>query len=351
MSVFKKDKAWYVRYRDEDGLQRQKKAGHTKAEAVKLEKTLLKLRQEAKDSRREQEQIRLTEANQKRQDITFYELEKLYKNYLIQTGRNKSTNIYVAARIAKVLGNEYLKDITEKKIMGYQSERIKNGISNSTLNTECSILHAMLSFAIRLEYLTSVPRIEKLKTPPNRCRYLSKKEAEALITASGNDYNMQCLIRLALYTGMRKSEMTALKWKDVDLEAGFIRIERSKNGQRRDTPLSDEALGMLKEMKNSAAAEGKSNDYDSLFVRLAPSSFFIKFGAILKKAGISDFKFHDLRHTCASWLAIKGVPLYTIKEILGHSCIEMTMRYAHLSAESKKEAVNKINLPIFNDKC
>ena len=172
----------------------------------------------------------------------------------------------------------------------------------------------------------------KIKQKGNqRIRYLTEEEAEKLIRNSGK---LRLLIIMALSTGMRKMEMLNLKWQDIDFTAKLIHIEESKNGERRSVPISD---SLMKELEQ----EPKKNQTEKV---ITVHSLEFHFRKLKKKCEIKNFHFHDLRHTFASWLAMKGVSLYTIKELLGHKSILMTQRYAHLSPDSRFSAVNLIKL-------
>jgi integrase len=136
---------------------------------------------------------------------------------------------------------------------------------------------------------------------------------------------------------MRKSEILNLKWVDVDLHNGIIHIPDSKSGERRDVPMSDILLGTLIELKKKAKL-------DCVFTTSKGKVRPIKdirtiFSNALKKSGITNFRFHDLRHTFASYLVMNGVDLRTVQELLGHKDFSMTLRYSHLSPAHKKDAV------------
>ncbi len=142
---------------------------------------------------------------------------------------------------------------------------------------------------------------------------------------------------VALHTGMRLSEILKLKWEQADLRHGFILLEITKNGERREIPIDN----TLEEMFNSMP-----RGLESVYVFTDPKTGepykYIKrsFATALKKAGINDFRFHDLRHTFASHLVMAGVGLISVKELLGHKSLSMTMRYSHLSPSHKRKAVN-----------
>ncbi len=140
---------------------------------------------------------------------------------------------------------------------------------------------------------------------------------------------------------MRKGEIFNLKWQDVNFDLKLIHVSDSKNSEARDIPLNDTCYETLKALREKAE-EGQ----DYIFVNPKTGKPYddIKrsFKTALKKAEIEDFTFHDLRHTFASHLVMNGVDLMTVKELLGHKEIKMTMRYSHLSPDHKKIAVKRI---------
>jgi len=135
---------------------------------------------------------------------------------------------------------------------------------------------------------------------------------------------------------MRKSEIFGLKWRDIHLENGIIYIPQTKSGERQQVPMSDivkkTLIGVL---KHPGSAYIFCNEDGRPYTNVRKS-----FDTALEKCGIIDFHFHDLRHTFASQLVMAGVDIKTVQELMRHKSIEMTMRYAHLSPDHKKKAVD-----------
>jgi len=142
---------------------------------------------------------------------------------------------------------------------------------------------------------------------------------------------------------MRKGEIFNLKWQDVNFNLRLVHVSDSKNNEARDIPINDVLYETLKALKDKAE-EGQ----DYIFVNPKTNKPYdnVKksFKTALKKAGIEDFTFHDLRHTFASHLVMSGVDLMTVKELLGHKDIKMTMRYSHLSPDHKRMAVKRMEV-------
>jgi len=174
--------------------------------------------------------------------------------------------------------------------------------------------------------------VKLLKVQNARLRFLAGEEIQKLIDACAP--HLKPIVIVALNTGMRRGEIFNLRWDQVNFQAGVIHIEKSKNGHRREIPMNDYLVKTLKGVTRSgeyvfAAKDGRPYDNTKRSFKTA-----------LKKAGITNFTFHDLRHTFASNLVMAGVDLATVKDLLGHKSIQMTMRYTHLSPGHRQKAVS-----------
>ena len=138
---------------------------------------------------------------------------------------------------------------------------------------------------------------------------------------------------------MRLGEILNLKWQDLDFNQKFIYIENSKNGEKREVPMNNFLLKMMAQLKET------SNYGDYIFSHKDGSPLkgvYRSFKSACKRAGIKNFRFHDLRHTFASHLVMNGVDLKTVQELMGHKSFSMTLRYAHLSPDHKRKAVEDL---------
>jgi integrase len=190
--------------------------------------------------------------------------------------------------------------------------------------------------------------ITKPKAARGRVRFLSDDERERLLIGckeSSNKLLYMCVI-LAISTGMRQAELFGLKWPDVDLYNGFLILHETKNGERRRVPLSGLGLDLLRE-------HGKVRrlDTDLLFPGiknpLTPIDLQTPWETARKRAGITEFTWHDLRHCTASYLAMNGATMPEIAEVLGHKTMQMVKRYAHLSDGHVSNVVASMNAKIF----
>ena len=324
MSIFRKEKGgeWFVRYRDINGKQRQVKAGKTKAIAQELERKILAERD-----------LQKRFGYKAKKEITFEEwvseyLERAKTRLAEKTIINK---ISCLKKMSEYFGYKYLSELTEEDFYNYiQDIKVNSGSAKTYKN----IINSILSEAEEYGYNTAKLNIKLSKKAPSRIRYLTEEESKIILNDCKNFW-LRLLIIMALSTGMRKMEMLNLTWQNIDFKARLIHIEESKNGERRSIPISD---SLMKEFNNIKEKKITEKIFDNLH---SPMFHFRK---LIKKCEIENFHFHDLRHTFASWLAMKGVSLYTIKELLGHKSILMTQRYAHLSPDSRQNAVNMIQL-------
>ena len=180
-----------------------------------------------------------------------------------------------------------------------------------------------------------------LKEPPGRVRFLSGGEVDELLNAC--PHYLKSIVIIALNTGMRRSEILTLKWSDIDFKRKTITLMKTKNNEIREIPINNVLYKELRKIPLHI----RSN-YVFCNRRGEPFQKVQKgFQSALKRAGIEDFRFHDLRHTFASYLVMSGVYIRTVQQYLGHKKIEMTMRYSHLSPSHLEQGVNRLRFGTF----
>ncbi len=189
----------------------------------------------------------------------------------------------------------------------------------------------------RPEYRNHVWTYDFVHERKDTWRYLSEEEEMRFLDACP-DYFKPIAIT-ALNTGMRKSEILNLRWFDVDFQLGQITLRDTKNGRERYIPMNRTLTKTLEKNKIKAQSEYVFTKKDGSPFKDIRKPFF----KAIRKAGVGEFRFQDLRHTFASQLVMNGVDLVTVKELLGHRSIDMTMRYAHLSQDHKKRAVERLD--------
>ena len=186
-------------------------------------------------------------------------------------------------------------------------------------------------------------KVQKPKEPRGRVRFLSDEEREKLLESCKNSEEpaLYAIVVLALSTGARKAEILNLTWADVDLKRKVSVLHQTKNDERRALPLAGLALVCVQDL-----AEFRRIDTRLLFPDKSgkkPILIRAPWQKALKEAGIEDFRFHDLRHSAASYLAMSGASLAEIAEVLGHKTLQMVKRYSHLSEQHTAGVVEKMN--------
>lgn len=252
--------------------------------------------------------------------------------------------------LAEFFGNRRLNEIDGGWVERYKiyrsQQKRKNArdgrlVSSAGVNRDLALLRILFNFAIRLGQASQNPvhGVRFLKERNQHMRVLSpKEEARYLDAASPLLRDVAILI---LETGMRPGEVCHLRTEDVDLEQAFIQIRRGKtNFAKRFIPLTGRGLEMLKPRKDSAQNEWmfpspKNPARPVVEVRRAHDA------AVLRSGLRPVFRLYDLRHTALSRMAMAGIDLATLKEIAGHSQIQMTMRYVHPTPEHKRMAMRK----------
>jgi integrase len=282
----------------------------------------------------------------------------------------------IKTQFLKILGDKPLSQVTPWLVEQWRTRRLKEGIKPSTVNRDLLALKSALSKAIEWGLIDTHPlaklKLSKVDTH-SKVRYLSREEENRLREAldkreekiklardRGNLWrqergyaamkdlqaqifadHMRPMILLSLNTGLRQGELFSLTWKDFNFKQALLTIagESSKSGKTRHIPLNVEALDVLQVWHQQTKGEGlifsSKNNQRFNNVKTAWKN-------ILKEAQIDSFRWHDMRHHFASSLVMAGVDLNTVRELLGHSDITMTLRYAHLAPEHKANAVAKL---------
>ena len=270
-----------------------------------------------------------------------------------------------------------LVEVNSWVINKWRTERLKAGISKVTVNRDIASLKSVISKAVEWDVIPYNPlaKIKPIKvTSLGRVRYLSDNEEEQLRKEladrdeklksgreSGNQWRIQrgyeilpdlkrCVYAdhltpitlLTINTGLRRGEVFNLQWMNVNYESKILTIEgaTSKSGETRHIPLNNESIKILKQWQKQTK--------DTKFVFPAKDGQRLDniksaWTTIMRATKINDFRFHDLPHSFAFKLVMKGVPLNTIRELLGHADLKTTLRYAHLAPDHKADAVALLN--------
>ena len=269
--------------------------------------------------------------------------EIYWRDWLMEKASARTDGCSYRKHIEPVIGNVMMRDVTPSMV-----SEIIAGMNDRAPQTKAYVIgiikriyNKMILWGL---YDGKIPTvgIQVGKVDNNRLRFLSKSEASRLLEELDSRYPVIAdICRVSLYAGLRLGEIQGLKVQHVDLDAGIISIMDAKAGTRQ-TVVSDALLDVL-----SVRIAGKRAD--DLVFNDAPQRTVIEkhFHWAVKRLGFNDgvedrrhkLVFHSLRHTFASWLVQSGVPLYTVADLMGHSTITMTQRYAKLAQDNRREAV------------
>lgn len=268
------------------------------------------------------------------------------------------------------IGAKLLSDVTPALIVSIRDQLLKEPYSTTrkaggeivtterhrspaTVNRYMAAFSHCLSVAVtEWQWIEANPllNVRKQSEPQGRVRFLSDDERERLLSACMASPNplLYPIVVLALSTGMRYSEIMTLTWADVDFESQRIILHETKNGERRAVHLAGKALGLLQGLKGEDLRGGCGLVFPAKkSLSQGPAAIRTAWASALKKAEIADFRFHDLRHSAASYLAMNGAALLDIAAVLGHRTLDMVKRYSHLSETHVGGVVASMNEKIF----
>jgi integrase len=248
--------------------------------------------------------------------------------------------------ILPLLGDKKLSEIDMQTIESWRTRRRAQGKKNSYIDSSVIVIRSVIRMAIDRKIIAVDP-LKGIKTLPidsSHVRYLSAEERSrlraALATLPPGD-NMRCGIIISMNTGLRAHELFNMRWPDMDMENQAVKVPaaHSKSKKARWVPLNDAAMSALCELK---AKEVGPYIFHLEGGRPYVATKFQGFNRFMRSAGITNFRWHDLRHDFASRLVQSGVDLNVVRELLGHSDLKMTLRYAHLAPHNARKAVSMI---------
>lgn len=323
MGIYKVGNTYYIDYYCE-GRRVREPASKRKAEA----KEMLEARKT--DIKRGEFQL------PGKRKIKFEDFAEEYMEYAKTNKRSWIRDEMVLRHLIPYFKGIPLSKINPKQIENYKQMRLEQ-VKPATINRELALFKFMFSLAKKWKYANENP-VKEVKFLHERqliTRILNKEEAMKLIAVAGD--RLKPVIMLALNTGMRSGEILNLRWNDIDFDKQFIYIKETKSGVMRKVPMNSLVIKTLKKVKkeNEFVFQNPETKEGLKYTKTA-------FHNARRKAGLEDFRFHDLRHTAATWMITAGIDLVTVKEILGHADIKTTMRYAHPTPENKKKAVNTL---------
>jgi len=343
--IYKRGKVYWIRYAGLDGKITFESSHSEKFDAA--ETLLLNRKNAVKEGKQ-------PEARSIKPHL-FKELAAEYLKWA-ERQRSYSKKKSIVNYLVTVFGPYPLRKFTTKLLEQYQTAQLKDGNRRgkkkegevkgnkpATINRHLATIKHMFTKAeewgmVAEGTLKAVRKVKLLPENNRRLRYLSCDECQRLLDAC--EPHLRPIVTVALNTGMRKGEILGLTWDRVDLRHGFILLDKTKSGDRREIPINDTLTATLK---------GLTRRVDVPHVFYDPktgkpyTTIQRSFNTAAGRAKLADFKFHDLRHTFASHLVMAGIDLTTVRELLGHRDLTMTLRYAHLAPAHKVKAVGVLD--------
>jgi len=319
--IYRRGRVWWIMYAGLDGKTRFESSGSTSYKVA--EDKVAERRKSVREGKDPDAARRIGNHN-------FGELAEQYLQWAVRQRSFRRKKIITKQLVAE-FGNLPLRRFSTMIVEEYQSKMLNAGKAPATSNRHLANLKHMFTKAVEWEMVEEearkpVRRVKLLQENNRRLWYLSREECKALLDVCSP--HLRPIVVTALNTGMRKEEILSLEWeKHIDLRHGFILLDQTKNGERREIPLNQTlrvALTALTRRLDSPYVFINEEGKRYLNVRKG-------FLAACRRAGIKDFRFHDLRHTFASHLVMAGVDLTTVKTLLGHKDLTMTLRYSHLA--------------------
>lgn len=236
------------------------------------------------------------------------------------------------------LGGKPLDGITRNVVDRITDAKLDEGVSNATVNRVLEVLRAVLRRCVHdWEWLDKAPAVRMLKEPSRRIRFITRQEAERL--RSELPEHMADMMTFSLATGLRRANVTGLLWSQVDLtrQVAWIHPDQAKARKAIAVPLNSEAVAVIRKQ------QGKHPNHVFTYRGKPVTQVSTKgWYSALARAGIENFRWHDLRHTWASWHVQGGTPLYALQEMGGWESPEMVRRYAHLTADHLSEYAERL---------
>ena len=281
------------------------------------------------------------------EDYTFEDLMKKYmKEY---SAVNKAASSHkrdksIVTQLVGVFGDHYLTEITPAMISDFKVKRRTDGVSPRTINYELTTMSHAFNIAICDWGLVSenpVKMVRKEKVSNNIERWLTLDEEKKLLIASPKW--LQDIIIFAINTGMRQSEILDLKWPQVDMDRRTLTIFEQKNGEVDTLPLNEMVMRLLQQKRDAYVKDDVYIFPNTLNQRKENRVLLTSFYKAMDRAGITNFRFHDLRHTFATRLVQNGVDLYSVQKLGRWKNVTMVQRYAHHYPESLRSAIEMID--------
>lgn len=327
--VYRRGDVWWVRFR-RDGVHVRRSAKTTrKAEAQVF---LHRLMEEYAQATRGEPTVRhlLTDA-----------MERFFEESTLRAGTIE-TYRYNSRVLTRLLGHLHLDEIDRRALAEFVATRKRTGVTDATIRRDLALIGSIFTAAIRWGWVDTSPVTQlnkrSLKESSPRTRFLTREEFVRLSNAASDD--LKPILALAVETGLRKEELLGLTLTSIDLRRRELRLTVTKTGRPRQVPLSSGALETIKGLLERSRPRSPYLFCKSDGSRIGDPKK--AFAGACRRAGIEDFRFHDLRHTYASWWVQDGGDLYRLSRILGHTTLQTTSRYAHLRTDDLHEELERV---------
>jgi len=329
MGVYKKDNRWYIDYYLPNGRRKREVVSIEGVDPSKINREDAKKALSIRKSEFAQGKFDIA---QTKKPIPFKKLTDRYLEYSKTNKRAWQRDELSLKHLKSFFKGKTLQQITPWLIEKYKSER-KQKVKPSTVNRELDTLRHMLNMAVIWKNIEESPYkgIKHFKVNNSNLRILSNSEFNDLYEAASSE--LRPILLTAYTTGMRLGEILNLKWKDVSLKEDYILVRDSKNYESRTISIHPTLGETFHHLKKRSESE---------FVFEGRKTIKRAWQKALRLSGIAHCRFHDLRHTFASNLAMNGVDIVTVAELMGHKDLSMTKRYSHPSPQHKKQAIAKL---------
>lgn len=278
-------------------------------------------------------------------------MEELFEKYMKEISPTLSPTTHqrngqMCKNLTAFFGNYLLIDVTPSIVSQYKSQKIEQGYSRATVHIELRLLRRIFNIAIQeWELCNENPVCKVLKTlgkvDNKRVRYFISDELQRLIVQL--PAWLRPIVTIARHTGLRKGNILELTWGNVDLNRKVILINKTKNGEPIGIPLTETAVKTFIKLQSLRYLHSPYVFCERDGKPYSPFKVSVAFKRACKRAGIENFRFHDLRHDFASNLIQAGIDIYMVKELLGHKDLRMTVRYCHLAPENLRDAIKVLD--------
>lgn len=347
MAVRKINGHWYVDFRWQNERLRRLSPSNTKGGAEAYE---TQLRQLVAQHRTIKDALAALKPEEESRAPFFKDfVDRWLLNYVDVHNRpseRRKKRLTLKRDLLPAFGAKRLDEIRAADIGAFSRDQLERGLKAKTVNNRLSLLRTCLTTAIEWEELKDLPRVKFLRTPPPETKFVREEDAEKLLAVCP-PAPWRELVLTAIRTGLRFNELIALEWTAVNLDTATLQVLRGeveghvdapKNNRFRTIPLTSDVVAALQSLPRVHARvftyQGRSLKYTNAYKHLAKFS---------KLAGIPHTSWHPLRHTFATHLYAKGAYLKSVQDLMGHSTINMTMRYTHVVPEVLRATVNLLD--------